>query len=107
MNANRAVVTKTKRALFERTYPTLLALQDGATIEINYPQPKLLLKYDNLFRENPNTGHPIIGFLLIMDFSLVFRCPVLSSYAPLCAVLPIVGTFHYNSRNLSFYPSVS
>ena len=76
LNANRAVVTKTKRALFERTYPTLLALQDGATIEINYPQPKLLLKYDNLFRENPNTGHPITGFLLIIDFNLVFRCPV-------------------------------
>ena len=47
LNANRAVVTKTKRGLFERTYPTLLALQDGATIEIKYTQPKLLLKYDN------------------------------------------------------------
>ena len=31
---------------------------------------------------------------------------VLGSYAPLCAVLPIVGTFHSHSCNLSFCPSV-
>jgi hypothetical protein len=44
LNANRAVVTKTKRNLYERTYPTLLALPDGSTIEIRHTQPKLLLQ---------------------------------------------------------------
>ena len=31
---------------------------------------------------------------------------LLGSYAPLCAVLPIVGTLHSHSSNLSFYPSI-
>jgi hypothetical protein len=38
------VVTKIKRNLFERTYPTLLVAKDGSTIEIKYPEPRLMLK---------------------------------------------------------------
>lgn len=43
-NANRAVVTKVKRNLYERTYPTVLVLENGATINIKYSEPRMLLR---------------------------------------------------------------
>ena len=43
-NANRAVVTRVKRTLFSRLYPTTLVNPDGSTVRIKYPTPRILVK---------------------------------------------------------------
>ena len=43
-NANRAVVTKIKRATYCRKYPTLLVQPDGSTITIKYHEPREIIK---------------------------------------------------------------
>lgn len=43
-NANRAAVTKVKRALHARQYPVNLVNPDGSTIRIKYPTPRVIVK---------------------------------------------------------------
>jgi len=43
-NANRAVVTRVRRNLFTRLYPTTLVNADGSTVRIKYPTPRILVK---------------------------------------------------------------
>jgi len=45
LNANRCVVTKTKRATFARLYPTVGVLPDGSTITVKYPEPRHLIRF--------------------------------------------------------------
>ena len=62
LNANRCVVTKTKRATFARQYPTRAVLPDGSTItgkiallyknviynlyiSVKYPEPRHLIRF--------------------------------------------------------------
>jgi len=44
LHCNRAAVTSVKRQTFLKTYPTLLVLPDGATIEVRYHQPRHVVK---------------------------------------------------------------
>ncbi|XP_059078806.1 large ribosomal subunit protein mL55-like [Tigriopus californicus] len=45
LNANRAVVTKIGRTIYERTYPdTLMVKPDGSTIRIRYHIPRQIIK---------------------------------------------------------------
>lgn len=44
INANRASVTKIKRAKYMRLYPTTAVLPDGSTISVKYPEPRVLLR---------------------------------------------------------------
>lgn len=43
-NSNRAVVTRVKRNLFSRLFPTTLVNPDGSTVRIKYPTPRILVK---------------------------------------------------------------
>ena len=43
-NSNRAVVTRVKRSLYSRLYPTTLVNPDGSTVRIKYPTPRILVK---------------------------------------------------------------
>lgn len=70
LNANRAVVTKIRRNVFPRKYPTLTVLPDGATITTKYHEPRRIImlpvkfddcslekqKYIRLMRQ-PKTNH--------------------------------------------------
>jgi len=51
LNANRSAVTRTKRALFMRKFPTLTVLPNGATITIKYPEPRKIIKLPVKFEE--------------------------------------------------------
>jgi len=44
LNANRASISRTGRAVFTRTYPTTVVLQNGSTICIRYHEPRCLIK---------------------------------------------------------------
>jgi len=44
INANRAAVTKIKRARYTHLYPTTVVLPDGSTITVKYPEPRVLLR---------------------------------------------------------------
>ncbi|RUS77647.1 hypothetical protein EGW08_014590 [Elysia chlorotica] len=43
-NSNAASVTRTKRMVYPRTYPTLLVYPDGSTITIRYKEPRKIIK---------------------------------------------------------------
>ncbi|KAK3794614.1 hypothetical protein RRG08_003760 [Elysia crispata] len=43
-NSNVAAVTRTKRIVYPRTYPTLLVYPDGSTITIRYKEPRKIIK---------------------------------------------------------------
>lgn len=43
-NANRAVVTKVKRALYTRLYPVTIVNADGSTVRSKFPTPRILVK---------------------------------------------------------------
>jgi len=43
LNANRAAVTRVKRATYMRQYPTTLVQPDGSTITVRYPEPRIVL----------------------------------------------------------------
>ena len=47
LNANRSAVTRTKRELFMRKFPTLTVLPNGATITIKYPEPRRIIKVND------------------------------------------------------------
>lgn len=51
LNANRAVVTKTHRNVYLRTYPTLTVLPNGATITTKYHEPRRIVKLPVNFEE--------------------------------------------------------
>merc|ERR1711973_100187 len=51
LNANRAVVTKTHRKLYMRTYPTLTVLPNGATITTKYHEPRRIIQLPVKFEE--------------------------------------------------------
>jgi large subunit ribosomal protein L55 len=44
LNANRAAVTKIKRARFQYLYSTTLVQPDGSTIQVKYPEPRVLIR---------------------------------------------------------------
>ena len=43
-NSSIASVTRTKRMVYPRTYPTLLVYPDGSTITIRYKEPRRIIK---------------------------------------------------------------
>lgn len=43
LNCWTAAVTKKHRAIYERTYPTLLVFPDGSSIEIEYHEPRKII----------------------------------------------------------------
>jgi hypothetical protein len=43
-NSNRALVTRVKRTLFPRLYPSTLVNPDGSTVRIKYPTPRNLVR---------------------------------------------------------------
>lgn len=51
LNANRAVITRAKRPIYTRRYPTLVVLPDGATITTNYHEPRRIIKLPVKFDE--------------------------------------------------------
>jgi len=44
LNANRAAVTRMKRPMYMRHYPTTTVLPDGSTITVKYPEPRVLMR---------------------------------------------------------------
>jgi len=44
LNANRAAITKVKRARYQYLYPTNLVQPDGSTIQVKYPEPRVLIR---------------------------------------------------------------
>jgi len=44
LNANRVAVTKVKRARYQYLYPTTLVQPDGSTIQVKYPEPRVLIR---------------------------------------------------------------
>ena len=66
-NANRAVVTKIKRNLYERTYPTVLVLENGATIDVKYSEPRMLIRYSSKFLCFPSHKY------LVMTNAILFK----------------------------------
>jgi len=51
LNANRSAVTRTKREVFLRKYPTLTVLPNGATITVKYHEPRQIIKLPVKFEE--------------------------------------------------------
>jgi len=51
LNANRSAVTRTKRELFTRRYPTLTVLPNGATVTVKYHEPRQIIKLPVKFEE--------------------------------------------------------
>jgi len=51
LNANRSAVTRTKREVFLRKYPTLTVLPNGATITVEYHEPRQIIKLPVQFEE--------------------------------------------------------
>ena len=43
-SSTRTSVTRTKRSIYVRTYPTIVVLPDGATINIRYKEPRGIIK---------------------------------------------------------------
>merc|ERR1719431_2161837 len=43
-NSNRALVSRVKRTLFPRLYPSTLVNPDGSTVRIKYPTPRNLVR---------------------------------------------------------------
>jgi len=44
LNANRAAITRVKRERYQRLYPITLVQPDGSTIQVKYPEPRILLR---------------------------------------------------------------
>ncbi|XP_023349780.1 39S ribosomal protein L55, mitochondrial [Eurytemora carolleeae] len=44
LNCNRAGITRTKRAMYMYQFPTSVVNPDGSTIQVKYPEPRVLLK---------------------------------------------------------------
>jgi len=44
LNANRAAITRVKRDRYQRHYPLTLVQPDGSTIQVKYPEPRVLLR---------------------------------------------------------------
>ena len=44
LNANRAMVTRIKRNVFEKKYPTMLVRPDGSTVTVKYHAPRQIIK---------------------------------------------------------------
>ena len=56
-NSNVAAVTRTKRIVYPRTYPTLLVYPDGSTITIRYKEPRKIIK---VFKVYKNVVHLLV-----------------------------------------------
>lgn len=48
-NSNTASVTRTKRIIYPRMYPTLLVYPDGSTVNIRYKEPRKIIKVTRYF----------------------------------------------------------
>ena len=44
LNANRAAVAGLGRNVYLRTYPTVLVMPDGSTVNIRYKEPRRIIK---------------------------------------------------------------
>ncbi|KAK3599825.1 hypothetical protein CHS0354_022392 [Potamilus streckersoni] len=43
-NCNRASISRLNRGLYQRMYPTMIVLPDGATISVRYQEPRRIIK---------------------------------------------------------------
>lgn len=65
LSAVTASITRTRRAIAPRTYPTVLVLPDGASINIRYHEPRKIIK---VYKINFKCTYPIklsIAFKLL------------------------------------------
>ncbi|CAH8658608.1 unnamed protein product [Schistosoma guineensis] len=65
-NANRAVLCRTKRRIYGRTYPVSLVYPNGGSIRIRFHEPRIILQVSALkiIIKYVYTFHPEIRFPL-------------------------------------------
>lgn len=49
INSSSTSITKIHRATYARTYPTVLVLPDGSSINIKYHEPRKIIKVSNIY----------------------------------------------------------
>ncbi|OQR70890.1 39S ribosomal protein L55 [Tropilaelaps mercedesae] len=59
-NSNEAFITRTKRAVFVRSYPTTLVQPDGSTFKIRYYEPRQIVQLPLRFEELSNEEKQIV-----------------------------------------------